>query len=224
MIHPYFQHSRLHSASFPGHSSRSHQQFLKRILAVALLSVSLTALNGCAKTPYTWASDIPAERAQPAPERKTIESGDVILVTVLAQDTLSGQHVIGADGTIALPNVGTVAVAGQSVKNAEAAIKQRLTSILNEPVVSIVVVTRTIEVSILGEVSTPGKYQLRPGDGVASALAVAGGLNEFGDENSVYLVRSGEPLRIRFRLKDLVRGGDSARSFALRDGDLLVVE
>jgi protein involved in polysaccharide export with SLBB domain len=222
MIDP---HSRLKArfSRLKQHRSSRAQPAILPVRAAWFVCVAL-ALSACAKAPFTWASDIPAERAQPAPERKTIESGDVILVTVLAQETLSGQHVIGVDGTIAIPNIGTIAVAGQPVKTAEATIKQKLTTILNEPVVSIVVISRTIEVSILGEVGTPGKYLLKTGDGVANALALAGGLNDFGDEDSVYLVRSTEPLRVRFRLQDLVRGGNSARAFALRDGDLLVVE
>ena len=77
---------------------------------------------------------------------------------------------------------------------------------------------------MLGEVRSPGKYQLKSGDGVATAIAISGGITEFGNDNSVYLVREDEPMRIRFRMKDLVRGGKSARAFALRDGDLLVVE
>ena len=96
--------------------------------------------------------------------------------------------------------------------------------IIAEPKVAIVVVSRSIDVTVLGEVSRQGKYKLKAGDGVPNALALAGGVTEFGNENAVYLVRSNEPLRIRFRMKDLLQGGNSATAFALRDGDLIVVE
>lgn len=190
------------------------------LLALVLGTFSL----GCSSTPYVWAQDIPKERSEPDPARTTLAAGDVIAMTVLAQTALSGQQPVGVDGTITIPNVGAVPVAGKTTKQAEDVIERNLTSILTEPKVSVVVISRSIEVSILGEVQRPGKFQLKSGDGLASALALAGGVTEFGNENAIYLVRDTEPLRIRFRLKDLVRGGRSARAFALRDGDLLVIE
>lgn len=190
---------------------------------VALLLGSLL-LTGCAKAPYVWAKDIPAERAKPDPTRKTVAAGDTLFVTVVGQAALTGQQVVGVDGTLALPNVGAIQVMGQSQKEAAKTLEKALSNILAEPKVSVVVVSSAVEVSVLGEVASPGKYHVRSGDGVTSVLALAGGTTEFADTNSVYLVREGEALRIRFRVEDLVRGGDSARSFALRDGDLLIVE
>lgn len=190
-----------------------------------LLALLLGALSlGCSSTPYVWAADIPKERSEPDPVRMTLAAGDVIAMTVVAQAALSGQQPVGVDGTITIPNVGAVPVAGKTTKQAEGVIERNLSSILTDPKVSVVVISRSIEVSILGEVQRPGKFQLKSGDGLASALALAGGVTEFGNENAIYLVRDTEPLRIRFRLKDLVRGGRSARAFALRDGDLLVIE
>jgi polysaccharide export outer membrane protein len=171
-----------------------------------------------------WAAEVPSDRSSPDPERTTIEAGDVIAVTVVAQAALSGQQPVGVDGTIAIPNVGAVPVAGKSTNAAEAAVADSLKSILTEPKVSLVVISRSIEISILGEVQGPGKYQLKSGDGIATALALAGGVTEFGNKNAIYLVRDTEPLRVRFRMKDLVRGGRSASAFALRDGDLLIIE
>ena len=75
----------------------------------------------------------PRDRAKPDAARKTIESGDVLLVTVVAQAGLSGQHVVGVDGTIALPNLGAVLVGGQTTKLAENAVKKSLSAILAEP-------------------------------------------------------------------------------------------
>ena len=113
---------------------------------------------------------------------------------------------------------------GLTNAQAEELTAQRLMNILKAPKVSILVVTRFLEVSVLGEVRNPGKYPVQSGDGVANAIALAGGITEFGNSNEIYLVRDAEPLRIRFRLRDLLRGGDSARRFALRDGDILVVK
>lgn len=148
----------------------------------------------------------------------------MVAITVVGQVALSGTQTVGADGSVVIPDLGTVPLDGTTVEQANARIEQRLLSILQSPKVSVVVVTRMIEVSLLGEVHTPGKYALQSGDGVANAIALAGGLTEYANSSAIYLIRSGEPYRIRFRMKSLLRGGDSARAFALRDGDILLVE
>ncbi len=187
---------------------------------VGLLAFS----SGCSGAPYIWASEVPAARAQPAVASKKIGRGDVVAITVVGQVALSGTQTVGADGSVVIPDLGTVPLDGTTVEQANARIEQRLLSILQSPKVSVVVVTRMIEVSLLGEVRTPGKYALQSGDGVANAIALAGGLTEYANSSAIYLIRSGEPYRIRFRMKSLLRGGDSARAFALRDGDILLVE
>ncbi len=196
---------------------------LTRVLCLLLLLLT-TCVTGCSKAPYVWASQVSAERAAPREDFKTIRSGDIVAVAVVGQPLMSAEHTVGADGTIALPNVGSVYLGGKSRPEAEKELQAKFAQILESPRVSLVIVSRHIEVSVLGEVRSPGKYQLKSGDGVATAIAISGGITEFGNDNSVYLVREDEPMRIRFRMKDLVRGGKSARAFALRDGDLLVVE
>lgn len=202
-------------------NGRTFPHYLKRAVVALLLLMTVSA---CSTTPYVWAADLPQERARPDPERATFAAGDGLVVTVSGEEGLSGAHVVGIDGTIALPNVGAVHISGLSTKAAESAVKKRLSRILAEPHVSIVVISRSIEISVLGEVTSRGKYLLKAGDGVATALALAGGVTEFGNKNAIFLIRATEPLRIRFRMKDLLRGGSSAEAFALRDGDLLVVE
>jgi polysaccharide export outer membrane protein len=185
---------------------------------------SLGLLVACAPPPFTWAAEIPAERAKPPTERLRIRQGDVVSINVTGHLQLSGTHTVGSDGGIVLPNIGTVSIGGQAISEAEAELRKRLSLILKNPQVSLTVVNRNIEVTIMGEVARTGKFQLKFGDGVATALALAGGITEFGSENAIFLIRSTEPVRIRFRLKDLLKGGDNERKFSLRDGDLLVVE
>lgn len=196
--------------------------FLKSVFFLAAL---WSPFAGCAGTvPYTWASEIPAERARPTIEHKGIRPGDVLAVTVVGHPEMSGQFTVGADGTLALPGLGGFEVGGRSVPEGERQLKRRLSTTFTNPEVSLVVLVRNIEVTIVGEVASTGKFVLKSGDGIVSALAMAGGINEFGDKNAIFLIRGSEAYRIRFRLDDLLRGGDSARAFVLRDGDLIVVE
>lgn len=197
----------------------------RSFLGTSFLLVGTAFLSSaCSKAPYVWASDVPAERARPANERTTIAASDVVAVTVIGHPELSVQYTVGADGTIAMPNLGSVSIRGLTVEAAQNSLQKSLKRILAEPQVSVTILLKSIEVTVMGEVNRTGKFTLKSGDGVAAALALAGGIGEFGNENQIYLVRETEPLRVRFRLEDLLRGGGSARAFALKDGDLIVVE
>jgi polysaccharide biosynthesis/export protein len=199
----------------------SFSKTLPRLLAMASL---LLAPLGCAGPSYIWAKDVPPARALPRTGDERIRPGDGLTITVAGQTALTGTFVVGIDGTIALPDVGAVHIAGLPPAEATKVLTARIATIITTPRVSVVVAQRRVQVAILGEVKTPGKYLLTAGDGVVEAIAGAGGLGEFANGNAIYLVRADEPVRIRFRMKDLLRGGSSARSFVLRDGDLIVVE
>jgi len=148
----------------------------------------------------------------------------VVNITVLGQASLSSIATVNADGTVNLPNVGAVMIAGQTQAEAATTIERSLANILQQPRVSVTVVSRMIQVSLLGEVRNPVKYLVQSGDGIATVLAQAGGLTEFAGKSSIYLVRESEPRRIRFRFDDLLSGGNSARAFILLDGDILLVK
>jgi polysaccharide export outer membrane protein len=157
-------------------------------------------------------------------ESTVINSGDTIGISVAGQPELSGQFVVGADGTVTLPDVGAVPVTGLDQPRATETLTRRISQIIQNPQVSVVLSVQRIDVSILGEVRAPGKYQVKSGEGVVALIAMAGGLSEFANGDAIYLIRASEPKRIRFRMRDLSRGGTSATAFALRDGDLVVVE
>jgi len=202
------------------HEPRKHSARAMCLLFSALLLI----MTACGGPQYIWARDVPPERALPRTETEHIRVGDTLVVTVSGQPQLSGNFSVGIDGTITVPDVGAVRLVGSKPSEAARILTTSIGTIIQAPRVAVVVAQRRVQVAILGEVRVPGKYLLAAGDGVVEAIASAGGLGEFANGNAIYLVREDEPVRIRFRMKDLLEGGDSARSFVLRDGDLIVVE
>lgn len=192
----------------------------RRLLQVALCAALVWA---CSSTPhYVWASSLPQEPAASL-DTAPVAAGDTIAIAVWAHDSLGGSHVVGLEGYIVVPLVGAVHVAGRTPDEIVKRLEALLQVSIESPKVSVVVMEKRLEVSVLGEVTRPGKYAVSNRDGVASTLALAGGLTEFADTDSIYLIRQGSP-RIRFRMRDLLAGGNGARPVALRDGDLVVIE
>lgn len=171
--------------------------------------------------PYTWVRELPA--ADPA---SRVRPGDTLSVVVQDQDPLSGEFEVRADGTYTQPVVGVLKVEGMLPQEVESMLREKLKGIVIEPVVAVNIgKTREVTVYVIGEVEAPGAVEISGRDHVLSVLARAGGLTEFANRNSIYVVReSPEPIRVRFRYEDLAAGEPKSLSFKLKDGDAVVVE
>jgi polysaccharide biosynthesis/export protein len=72
-------------------------------------------------------------------------------------------------------------------------------------------IPRAEVVFLVGHVKNPGAYPMRRGTTVLQALALAGGVTDRGASNRVDVERieNGTKVRVRVRLDELVRGGDT---------------
>jgi polysaccharide biosynthesis/export protein len=190
-----------------------------------LMASGALSVAGCAPPqPFVWASRLGKPDDQAAVYR--IGPGDEIYVLVADQAALSGTFVVGPDGGYIQPVVGGVPITGLTTKEAAQQLTARLAGILVRPQVSISVTKRRpIRVSVIGEVTKPGRFEMPYDEGILAALANAGGLTEFADSDSIYVVRR-EPhlLRIRFRMRDLAGPEAISARFRLNDSDVIVVE
>lgn len=187
--------------------------------------LACASLAGCAETlPYTWVQELPPppQKAPAAP----IQPGDTLTVFVREQETLSGDFKVREDGTFPEPIVGAVHAAGRTPDQVSAALKQRLQGVLAAPDVNVSVAERRpIRVGVIGEVQSPGHFEVAADDGVLGLLARAGGLNDFADEDDIYVVRREPELkRIRIRYRELMLPDNAASRLRLLDGDTIVVE
>lgn len=183
------------------------------------------ALVACAASqPYIWASRYGKQVAEAG--EWTLGPGDEISVLVTDQASLSGKFTIGADGRYVQPVVGSIALGGMTLAQAEAQLRVRLNGILVRPKVTVSLLKRRqLNVAVMGQVKTGGRFPVDFDEGVLSLLSRAGGLTEYADEDSIYVVRrQPQLLRIRFRYRDLSTPDPISASFRLLDGDVIVVE
>lgn len=190
-------------------------------LFVVLASIAVSA---CATQPFVWVGEY--ETTPPAPVPYRIEGGDQLYVSIWNQPQLTGDVAVRDDGNVTLPLVGDIAVVGLTPSDAAETIRKGLDGLVLNPRVSVAVRGgETEHVAVTGEVRTAGQFPLEPGDTVLHLIARAGGLTEFADVDAVYVVRAApEPVRIRFDYRLLSRGDPESLEFALRDGDVIVVE
>lgn len=184
----------------------------------------LSSLLGCATDrPFVWVQDTP-----PSTEAQgVIGLRDTILVAVRNQPTLSGEFTVGDHGEYLQPTLGTITVAGRTTDDLVGDLQGRLKDLLVKPEVTVSIVkVATIRVNVVGEVRTPGSFELMRGRGVIAGLAAAGWLTEYANGDRIFVIRSdgGAVQRIRFRARDLTAAEPRATGFRLRDGDVVVVE
>ncbi|HKQ95839.1 MAG TPA: polysaccharide biosynthesis/export family protein [Aestuariivirgaceae bacterium] len=118
-----------------------------------------------------------------------IGAGDKILVSVMGETDLSGEHLVDASGKIILPFVGQVTLAGLTSNEASRMIASGLRrGYLRQPQVSVQVVAMR-PVYIAGEVAQAGAYAYQPGMTVQNAVAIAGGYGARADHGVALLTR-----------------------------------
>jgi len=191
-----------------------------------LLGLTSLGAVGCATTGdrgYVWAQDLPAGVAEGP---GTIHPRDTLAVVVMDQPSMSGDFVVHDDGTYLQPTLGNLMVQGKTPAEVSAELLARLKDMVVNPRVNVSIShVATIRVSVVGEVRTPGSYELNRDRSVAGALAAAGWLTDFASKDRIFVVRQGanQP-RVRFPLRDVTAPETRAGQFQLHDGDVVVVE
>jgi polysaccharide export outer membrane protein len=116
---------------------------------------------------------VPADFAQ-----LRLAPGFLLSLNVLDDSDFVGTFRIDEQGNIALPVLGTLHVAGETVSEARIQIGKVLldNKILKDPQVDLSIIEYSApEVTILGEVASPGKYPLLAPRKLVDVLALAGG-------------------------------------------------
>lgn len=171
-----------------------------------------------------------------ADEDYLLGPGDLVQVDFFNVPELSGQFQVLPNGTINLPQMGSVPVRGQTLAMTEKVISAKAASILRYPVVTVGLErARPITVAIAGEVTSPGTYTLRPGDGTTAGtipsltqtLILAQGVTQSADLSRIVIRRPNPYSRsadaVTVNLWDLVNRGDINQDLRLRDGDSVFV-
>jgi len=195
-------------------------------LVLGLLLGLTSAGGGCATTgdrAFVWVQDLP-QTAGEAPG--SIHPRDTLSVVVMDQPSMSGDFVVHDDGTYMQPTLGNVMVQGKTPAEVSAELLARLKDMVVNARVNVSIVhVATIRVSVVGEVKTPGSYELNRDRSVAGALAAAGWLTDFAGKDRIFVVRhGGNQQRVRFPLRDVTAPESRAAQFQLHDGDVVVVE
>jgi len=119
-----------------------------------------------------------AARSTSSPPDMLIGAGDLLEISFYGMPDFKSDVRVSSGGEISLPMLGTVAVGGLSVEQAQLLIERKLSekSLFNDPHVTVFEKEYATQgISVLGEVQKPGIYPLLGSRNLYDALSAAGG-------------------------------------------------
>jgi polysaccharide export outer membrane protein len=201
---------------------------MKRKTLIASICVFALNLALCAQAPKQDTKTAPA--ASPAktdaPSNATdrayvIGTEDVVIVNVWHEPEMSRSLTVRPDGKISLPLAGEFQAAGVTAADLEDAITKKLTSLIQNPQVTVIVQEiKSKRFNIMGEVNRPGTYPLQPEMTIIDAVALAGGLRDFAKPKKMYVLRGTSKIPVNY--KDVI-GGKLESNLKLESKDTVVV-
>ncbi len=156
----------------------------------------------------------------------TIGPGDVLMISIWKDESLTQEVVVLPDGTISYPLIGLVKAEGKTINELKAEIENRIKKYVPEPVLWVSVRNmNSAHVYILGRVNSPGRFLLSSRVNVLQGLAMAGGLTPFADNNKIKIFRTedGTTKLILFRYNDVIKGKNLEENIILERGDVIIV-
>jgi polysaccharide export outer membrane protein len=185
-------------------------------LAAALSLLLATLAVGAAPSPDPRGA---ADEFRIGPE-------DVLEIAVWDNAELSRTVPVRPDGRISLPLVNDIQASGLTPMELRATVIAGLAAFLPNPEVSVIVrEVHSAKVSVIGEVHDPGRYELRGKTTVLDALALAGGLGEFANDDKIFVLRrqGSATVRLPFDFKRIASSRNKPEPFLLHPGDIVVV-
>jgi polysaccharide export outer membrane protein len=174
-----------------------------------------------------------AEGAEPAAENAPSENyllspNDSINIKVFQEDDLATTARIGADGTVSMPLIGQVKVAGQTTHDAARQIARLLDArfIVNPQVRVGVTTFARRRFTILGQVTKAGAYNMQSQESIdlLEAIGMAGGYTRMANQGKIIIKRreGGRDVTFEVNGKELA-GGKSNKNVRIQAGDTVTV-
>jgi len=183
--------------------------------------------------PRVAPSPEPAEAVDPSTYR--IGPEDTLAIAVWQNEDLTRTVPVRPDGKISLPLVNDVQVAGLTPMEVRELLRERLAEYAPDAEISVIVAeVNSFKVSVMGKVQRPDRYLLKGPTTVLDVLALAGGFQDFANEEKVVVLRP-EPFfvqgrqagqtfrRIYVNYKKVIAAGGETENFTLEPGDIVVV-
>jgi protein involved in polysaccharide export with SLBB domain len=170
-------------------------------------------------TPSTFA---PVDNIPVTPDY-VIGPGDELRLQIWGQVNQRGSFVVDRTGSISLPEVGTIHVAGLQFAQLSDFLKSQLGRVYRNFDLNVNLgQLRSIQVFVVGRARQPGSYTIGSLSTLLNALFASGGPLPQGSLRDIQVKRNGETIT-HFDLYDLLLHGDKTKDVRLEPGDVIFI-
>lgn len=156
-----------------------------------------------------------------------LSPGDALEITVWKEEGLQQQqYLIGPDGNIIYPLIGTLTAAGRTINDLKELLTIKLADYIADPSVSVKLLNNQGNaIFVIGKVNKPGQVFAGRRIDVLQALSLAGGLTVFASESKINIQRRvGNEIKVfPFDYSDVIEGEDLEQNILLEPGDTITV-
>jgi len=159
----------------------------------------------------------------PVPNDYVISLGDKLKIILTGGEKGIYDLAVGMDGNILLPDIGSISVAGESIRDVREKVEQLIELSYVGTKVSISLDSLAArKINIIGAVKNPGTYIVSPFSTITSSLAYSGGFEEYASLRNITVIREGE--EINFDLYDFLIFGSRESDINIRQGDTISIK
>lgn len=158
-----------------------------------------------------------------------LQPTDVLIITVNGQPTLDTKTRVSSDGYITFPLLGKVSVGGLTVQDLEAHLKMLLEKdyLVSAQVVVFIEQYHPRQVSVIGEVNKPGKYDMPEEKDMTllEAIAMAGGFtkNAYLKKIKIMRVKDGVKEIFAVDVRDITIHDMKEKDIVLEPEDVVII-
>jgi polysaccharide biosynthesis/export protein len=150
-----------------------------------------------------------------------------------AQSHTAGGAVVRMDGRVSLLHVGDVNVLGMTMTQVTDYLKKLYATVYSNPMVAVALIqSNSRRYTVMGEIRTPGVFNLDYPATVVQVIARSGGFTEWSN-HEITVVRAGDGVKtsqgeggkntIEFNYDDLVKGKKLDKNIYIQSGDIVIV-
>lgn len=160
---------------------------------------------------------------QATPKNYKLGAGDEVIIDIYGAGQMNLRTTLSPDGTITIDGYGPVQLGGLTIMEATRRLKNTIgTRYQGSQIMLSLGQTRSITVNVMGEVLTPGAYQLSAFANVMNALYIAGGITDGGTLRNIRVFRQNQMLS-EIDLYSYLMDGMLDGDVRLEDGDVVIV-
>ncbi len=167
----------------------------------------------------------------PIPSSYVLGPGDEVIISLWGETQLRESATIGRDGLVYIERVGQLSLTGKTIEEAEKYLVKQFQKVYetlkgSRPSTFMDVSLgqlKSINVTFIGEVNSPGFYPIHPFSTALTGLIQIGGIDTTGSLRNIQIIRKDEDIyRVDF-YKFLLSGKSNNSDIRLQDNDIVFI-